>query len=519
MSTAIEEHEVVVVGAGPGGLASALTLASQGVETLVVERRPSTSSLPRATMASTGTMELLRRWGLEQGARRRSIEVEWQAWACATLAAADEGEAVEVGLPTRQQAALVSPTLPVCLAQDELEPLMEERLGALASAHLERGVEFVALERGGEDGYIVTLAGPGGRRREVRARSVIGADGWRSGVRDQLGIATEGSERLEERLVTLFRAPVWDLVREHRYGIYFVTGEPEGRSFLPAGRPDRWVFGMPWDSGAGDVEALTPERLKRWIGEAAGDPGLPVEIERSMPVAFGVGLAERFREGDAFLIGDAAHRVTPRGGTGLNTAIRDGFDLGWKLAWVLRGWAGERLLDSYQRERRPVAEFNAKRSTRPDGSILGTALGLNADVGGRIAHVWVPRDGGLVSTLDLLGDGLTLFAGPDWKGSARSGHAGSPPVRVERLDAVSASGLGLMSAGSLLSRPDGYPVALWNDEEPSAARLARAIAAASGAADSAGGALPSGAGVAGRARLAGIGARLATRSLRTMGLT
>ena len=112
-----------------------------------------------------------------------------------------------------------------------------------------------------------------------------------------------------------------------------------------------------------------------------------------MPVAFGVGLAERFREGDVFLVGDAAHRVTPRGGTGLNTAIRDGFDIGWKLAWVLRGWAGERLLESYERERRPVAEFNTQRSARADGSILSTAVGLNADIGGRIAHVWVPRDG------------------------------------------------------------------------------------------------------------------------------
>ena len=89
-----------------------------------------------------------------------------------------------------------------------------------------------------------------------------------------------------------------------------------------------------------------------------------------MPVAFGLGLAARFREGDVFLVGDAAHRVTPRGGTGLNTAIRDGFDIGWKLAWVLRGWAHERLLESYERERRPVAEFNTERSSRADGSIL-----------------------------------------------------------------------------------------------------------------------------------------------------
>jgi hypothetical protein len=174
--------------------------------------------------------------------------------------------------------------------------------------------------------------------------------------------------------------------------------------------------------------------------------------------------------GDAFLIGDAAHRVTPRGATGLNTAIRDGFDIGWKLGWVLRGWADARLLESYERERRPVAEFNTQRSTRADGSILGNSIGLNADIGGRIAHVWVPRAEDLVSTVDLLGDGLTLFVGPNWDGAVPTSHSGSPPVAVERLDAIAARGLGLTPAGSLVVRPDGYAVALWNDDGSAPAR-------------------------------------------------
>jgi putative polyketide hydroxylase len=218
--------------------------------------------------------------------------------------------------------------------------------------------------------------------------------------------------------------------------------------------------------------------VRDWIREAAGDPGLRIEIERSMPVMFGIGLAERFREGNVFLIGDAAHRVTPRGGTGLNTAIRDGFDIGWKLAWVVRGWADDRLLDSYEAERRPVAEFNAERSGRSDGSILGNAFGVNADIGGRIAHVWVPRHGGGVSTLDLLSAGSTLFVGPGWKGVVSSGGAGSPPLTVERLDAMAARGLGLTTTGAVLVRPDGHPAALWNDQRP-AGRLTHEITAAS----------------------------------------
>ena len=452
-----DEIEVAVIGAGPGGLAAAVTLAGQGVETLIVERRKAVSHLPRATVASTGTMELLRRWGLEEAAWQRSVDVEWTAWACPTLADAERGEAIEVGMPTRGQAALISPSRPACLPQDELEPLLEAHLATLPSARLERGVELVSMERARGDGYLLMLAGPGGDTRRVHARYVVGADGIRSLVREKLGIATTGDRHLETRMGVLLRAPLWPLVGERRHGLYFITGVPEAPAFIAAGRGDRWIF------APGTTEAqLSDARAAELVRAAAGDRSLPIEIIHSQAVSFGVALAERFRDGDAFLVGDAAHRVTPRGGTGLNTSLRDGFDLGWKLAWVLRGWAGGELLDSYEAERRPVAEHNTERSSRQDGSILGTGIGLSADIGGRIPHVWVARGEALVSTLDLLGEGLTLFAGPGWEGSVPPSAA---PVRVERLDAIAAHALGLSSSGTLLVRPDGRPVVLHSETE------------------------------------------------------
>jgi 2-polyprenyl-6-methoxyphenol hydroxylase-like FAD-dependent oxidoreductase len=386
-----------------------------------------------------------------------------------------------VGLPTREQAALVTPTGPVCIAQDELEPLLEEHLPSFDSIRVERGVELAGLDQTGDGDNVLTLVGPVDRHRHVHARYVIGADGLRSRVREELGIATKGEEGLAERVAVLFRAPLWELVGDHRYGIYFLTGEPEGRSLIPAGKPDRWILGMPQEAASPASETLTPERPRRWIRDAAGVDRLPIEVERLMPVSFGVALAERFRQGHAFLVGDAAHRVTPRGGTGLNVAIRDGFDIAWKLAWVLRDWAGDQLLDSYERERRPVAEFNTERSSRPDGSILATTAGLNADIGGRIAHAWTSRREGLVSTLDLLGNGLTLFVGPEWNGAVSNGHGPSPTVSVERLDAIAARALGLTTGGSLLARPDGHPIALRSEcdlqaflsvTEPAAVQLA-----------------------------------------------
>ena len=159
------------------------------------------------------------------------------------------------------------------------------------------------------------------------------------------------------------------------------------------------------------------ERLRR----AAGMPDLELKIDAIGPVSFGAALAERFRDGRVFLTGDAAHRMTPRGAIGMNTAILSGHDVGWKLAWVHLGWAGDELLDTYEAERRPVAEHNIARSIDPNGSLRDATEGLHVDLGGRIPHVWLDEDR---STLDVLGPGLTRFTGPEGAERQRRGPAG-----------------------------------------------------------------------------------------------
>ena len=152
----------------------------------------------------------------------------------------------------------------------------------------------------------------------------------------------------------------------------------------------------------------------------------------------------------------------------MNTAILSGHDVGWKLAWVHRGWAGEELLDSYEAERRPVAEHNIARSIDPNGSLRDATEGLHVDLGGRIPHVWVSSDEGRVSTLDLLTPGLALFSGPDsapWETHA----AGGPPITVRRLDAISARAIGIRGPNALLVRPDGTPAQMWTHDARAAA--------------------------------------------------
>ena len=128
MGAQVEEVPVLVAGAGPAGLAAAAVLGRYGIETLLVERRHRPSELPRATAISTRSMELLRSLGLEHEVRAGGVDVEWLGWSCETLADVEAGAPMPLGLPTREQAALISPTGPACVPQDHLEPVLLRHL-------------------------------------------------------------------------------------------------------------------------------------------------------------------------------------------------------------------------------------------------------------------------------------------------------------------------------------------------------------------------------------------------------
>jgi putative polyketide hydroxylase len=451
---AAREVDVLVVGAGPAGLTAAAALRRYGVEVLVLERKAGLSSHPRATVVSTRSMELFRSWGLEHEIRAGGMpDVEWLGLVTETLASADRGEAMTLGLPTKEQAAVLSPTAPLCAPQDHTEAVLLGHARSLG-AEVEFGREVLRIDVA-DDGA-EALVREGDRIKAVSARYVIGADGARSVVRKALGIEMAGPGAVDSLAVSAaFTAPLWDLVGEPRYGLYPIVHPEVSSAFVPSGRGDEWVFGV----AAELMERLDEAEITRLMRIAAGVPDLEPRIHGITTFNFAAEIADRFAERSAFLIGDAAHRVTPRGGTGMNTAIADGYDLGWKLGWVLNGWADEELLDTYETERRPVVSHNVWRSIDERGSYRDPIDEIHVDIGGRIPHLWVEAEDGRVSTLDLIGDGLTLFTGPDTEPPAETPASadGSPPVTVRRVPAVTARALGIAPDGSLLVRPSGVP--------------------------------------------------------------
>ena len=486
------EIPVLIIGAGPAGLATAIGLARHGVSSLLVERHPGTSIFPKASGISTRTMEILRSWGLEEALREHSQDVQMLMSIRPTLTG-PQLAAVRGGFPSHEEALSVSPTRTAIVPQDRLEPILLDHARELG-VEVRFGTELVSLEQDASGVTAVVCSVADGTCSTVRASYVVGADGTRSTVRDLLGIEAHGPTDLGDYATVLFRADLWSLLGEERYGLYQLNGPVPG-VLVPTGRDDRWVLGMQWDPRSELFADYTPERCIELVRAATGVPDLEVEVIARMPIEFVAQAADRVRAGRTFLIGDAAHRMPPFGGRGLNTAVADAFGLSWKLAWVLRGWADAALLDTYAEEREPVGRHNL--SLAAERSQGGTPDGLTEDMGyvyrsaaidagaavdepapshlfptvatpgARLPHATLRGPGGAMSTHDLIGQGLTLITGPGgdaWLDAAMKVAAGLPfsiTAHIVGTDLDSEDGsfgerFGLGSDGTVLVRPDAH---------------------------------------------------------------
>lgn len=355
--------DVLVVGAGPVGLAVALELGRRGIACEVVEKvREIGHWWTRAMNMNKRTMEHMRRWGLA----RRLDEINFvpPGWpANVTLTDSLGGRQLACahaeglgGHRVLEDAAEDARWI----AQGQVQGVLLDAARA-AGAKVSFGEEAVAVRLLGNEGAEVDIDA-GGARRTVRTRYLVGCDAGRSIVREAAGIACEGAGPLSRQVSIFFDAPVL-LEDMRRRGIadammYFCADPATpGTSRLIAG--SRWEFTYRPPAGF-DEKTLDGEGVVR----ALIGPDIPFTFERSYPFSYVEQIATSFQAGPVFIAGDAAHMIPPLGGHNLNLGFGDAVNLGWKLAHVLRGWADPAILDSYGPERIPMVKRTAAEAYR-----------------------------------------------------------------------------------------------------------------------------------------------------------
>lgn len=370
----------LIVGAGPVGLTTARLMSNAGRECIVVERRDGPQRNPAAHVVNARTLEIFRQARFDMGAIAGIAQNPVDA-GHVNFVTRLNGQLIGQ-LPFERQGDEVLALTPHPLrniSQHRLEPLLSKEVATSALVDLRYGHEWVSATQ--SDDHVLSVIRNVNTNEEtiVKCDYLIGADGAGSHVRKWSGIEMVGPGSIQSFVAIHFRGNLRKYVGKRLGALHFVMDPAVSGTFIAHDIDDESVFMVGFNPDTETISDYEPERCAQMVRAAIGDETADIEIVGSGAWNMSAQVAEHFRLGRIFLVGDAAHRFPPTGGMGLNTGVSDAHNLVWKLLAVDEARAPAALLDTYESERHPLAEINCHQSLTNAFKmlILIEALGLH----------------------------------------------------------------------------------------------------------------------------------------------